>query len=52
MNACYQLGTIFAVPFAPWLNQKYGRRWSIMSGSVIMMCGALIQGFSQHGKNS
>ncbi|KAH7035959.1 lactose permease [Microdochium trichocladiopsis] len=48
MNACYQLGTIFAVPIAPWLNNKFGRRWSIMSGSLIMMVGALIQGFAQH----
>ncbi|SPO02438.1 related to hexose transporter protein [Cephalotrichum gorgonifer] len=48
MNACYQLGTIFAVPIAPWLNQRYGRRWSIMSGSLIMMVGALLQGFAQH----
>lgn len=50
MNACYQLGTIFAVPIAPWLNDRFGRRWSIMSGSIIMMIGALIQGFAQHGK--
>ncbi|KAJ1324607.1 hypothetical protein MN608_10675 [Microdochium nivale] len=48
MNACYQLGTIFAVPIAPWLNDRFGRRWSIMSGSIIMMIGALIQGFAQH----
>ncbi|KAH7021486.1 lactose permease [Microdochium trichocladiopsis] len=48
MNACYQLGTILAVPIAPWLNNKYGRRWSIMAGSLIMMAGALLQGFAQH----
>lgn len=52
MNASYQLGTIFAVPIAPWLNQKYGRRWSIMSGSLIMMLGAAIQGAAQHGSSS
>ena len=51
MNACYQLGTIFAVPIAPWLNQRYGRRWSIMTGSLIMMAGAILQGFAQHGKS-
>jgi len=48
MNASYQLGTIFAVPIAPWLNNKFGRRWSIMSGSLIMMLGAAIQGAAQH----
>jgi sugar porter (SP) family MFS transporter len=48
VNSCYQLGSIFAVPFAPWFAQKYGRRWSIMLGSLIMVVGALIQGFAQH----
>jgi MFS family permease len=41
-----------AVPFAPWFNQRFGRRWAIMFGSGVMVCGALIQGFSQHGKQS
>ncbi|KAF2122239.1 hexose transporter-like protein [Lophiotrema nucula] len=48
ISSCYQLGSIFAVPIAPWFNQTYGRRWSIMTGSLIMVVGALLQGFSQH----
>ncbi|KAJ4368437.1 hypothetical protein N0V83_006794 [Neocucurbitaria cava] len=48
MSACYQLGSILAVPIAPWVNQKYGRRFSVMLGSVIMVVGALLQGFAQH----
>ncbi|KAL2192992.1 sugar transporter-like protein [Corynascus similis CBS 632.67] len=48
VNSCYQLGSIFAVPIAPWFAQKYGRRWSIMLGSLIMVAGALLQGFAQH----
>jgi sugar porter (SP) family MFS transporter len=28
------------------VNDKFGRRWSIFGGSVIMIIGALIQGFS------
>jgi MFS family permease len=50
MSSCYQLGSILAVPIAPWFNQRFGRRWSIMAGSVIMCVGAIIQGFSQHGE--
>ncbi|PGH21293.1 hypothetical protein AJ80_03343 [Polytolypa hystricis UAMH7299] len=46
--SCYQLGSVIAVPFAPWLNQRFGRRWSVMVGSLIMVAGAIIQGFSQH----
>lgn len=48
VNSCYQLGSIFAVPIAPWFAQRYGRRWSIMLGSGIMVAGAILQGFSQH----
>ncbi|CAO2655029.1 Nn.00g117620.m01.CDS01 [Neocucurbitaria sp. VM-36] len=48
MSACYQLGSILAVPIAPWINQKYGRRFSVMLGSLIMVVGALLQGFAQH----
>ncbi|CAI4213513.1 unnamed protein product [Parascedosporium putredinis] len=48
INSCYQLGSIFAVPIAPWFAHRFGRRWSIMLGSWIMVVGALIQGFAQH----
>jgi len=52
VNSCYQLGSIFAVPFAPWFAQRFGRRWSIMLGSWIMVFGAILQGFAQHGMSS
>ncbi|KAJ4340767.1 hypothetical protein N0V95_007409 [Ascochyta clinopodiicola] len=48
ISSCYQLGSILAVPIAPWINQRYGRRWSIMIGSLTMVVGALLQGFAQH----
>jgi MFS family permease len=50
ISSCYQLGSVFAIPVAPWLSQRFGRRWSIMIGSIIMVVGALIQGFAQHGR--
>jgi sugar transport protein len=34
--------------FAPYVNQRFGRRWTIMIGSWIMVVGAIIQAFSQH----
>lgn len=48
--AAYSLGAILSLPFIPIVNDKFGRRWSIFGGSVIMVIGALIQGFSTHGK--
>ncbi|KAH8587111.1 lactose permease [Bisporella sp. PMI_857] len=46
--SCYQLGSIIGVPIAPWLNQRLGRRWTVMIGSLIMCVGAIIQGCSQN----
>lgn len=50
ISSCYQLGSIIAVPIAPWINQRYGRRWCIMIGSIIMIIGAILQGFAQNSK--
>ncbi|CAG8952997.1 hypothetical protein HYFRA_00003187 [Hymenoscyphus fraxineus] len=46
LGAAYNLGAILALPFVPWLNQKYGRRWSVMFGSALSIVGAILQGFS------
>jgi sugar porter (SP) family MFS transporter len=46
--AAYSLGAILSLPFIPVINDKFGRRWSIFGGSVVMVIGALIQGFSTH----
>ncbi|KUJ18381.1 general substrate transporter [Mollisia scopiformis] len=47
LSASYQLGSIIGVPFAPYVNQRFGRRLPILVGSIIMVTGAIIQGFSQ-----
>jgi hypothetical protein len=52
INASYSLGAILAVPIAPYFNQLVGRRWGIMSGSISMVIGSLLQGFAQHGSPS
>jgi hypothetical protein len=43
ISAAYNMGGILAVP---GINQWFGRRWAIMPGSISMMCGAILQGFS------
>ncbi|KUJ14642.1 major myo-inositol transporter iolT [Mollisia scopiformis] len=47
VSSCYQLGSIIGVPIAPYINQRFGRRWPIMGGSILMVIGSIIQGFSQ-----
>ncbi|KAL7621750.1 hypothetical protein AAE478_009077 [Parahypoxylon ruwenzoriense] len=44
--AAYSLGAILSLPFIGVVNDKFGRRYSILGGSAIMVIGALIQGFS------
>ncbi|PLN86954.1 general substrate transporter [Aspergillus taichungensis] len=46
LAAAYSLGAVCSLPFVPWVNQKFGRRWTVMFGSAISLVGALIQGFS------
>ncbi|KAJ0413385.1 general substrate transporter [Aspergillus carlsbadensis] len=46
LGAAYSLGAILSLPFVPWVNQRFGRRWTIMFGSGISLVGALLQGFS------
>lgn len=52
IGAAYSLGAILSLPFIPWVDNRVGRRGSIMVGSIIMIIGALIQGFSQNGTSS
>lgn len=49
--AAYGLGAILSLPFVPIVNEKFGRRWAIMGGSIIMCIGAIIQGFAQNGES-
>lgn len=50
--AAYSLGAILSLPLVPIINDRFGRRWSIFLGSGVMVAGAIIQGFSVHGKGS
>ncbi|KAM0277047.1 hypothetical protein ACHAQH_006117 [Verticillium albo-atrum] len=46
--AAYSLGAILSLPFIPYVNDRWGRRWSIFGGSTVMIIGAILQGFSRH----
>ncbi|KAF2840948.1 general substrate transporter [Patellaria atrata CBS 101060] len=46
ISASYNLGAICALPFIPLINDRFGRRWCIMFGSLVMVLGAFLQGFS------
>ncbi|KAI0528260.1 general substrate transporter [Xylaria bambusicola] len=42
------LGAVIGLPFIPLVNDTFGRRWCVMTGSIIMIIGSLIQGFAQN----
>jgi len=48
LGAIYSLGAIVVLPFVPWVNDRFGRRWCILVGSFIMVFGAVLQALSQN----
>lgn len=43
MSAIMSLGSICSTPIAPWVADRFGRRWGITTGSCIMILGAILQ---------
>jgi MFS family permease len=43
MSAIMPLGSICSTPIAPWIADRFGRRWGITVGSLIMIAGAILQ---------
>ncbi|KAI6780844.1 uncharacterized protein J7T54_007323 [Emericellopsis cladophorae] len=48
MSAIMYLGSVCSTPIAPWVADKFGRRWGITAGSIIMIVGAILQCESQN----
>lgn len=48
MSAAYSLGAMVALPFVPTITDRFGRRFAITFGSVIMVIGAALQTASVH----
>ncbi|KAF8550484.1 MFS general substrate transporter [Imleria badia] len=44
MASMYALGSVAALPFAPFLVDKMGRRYPILLGGVISIIGGILQG--------
>lgn len=51
MSAMYSAGAICSLPLVPIVADGLGRRWSIITGSLIMIVGATLQTASQDCKN-
>lgn len=42
-SAAYALGAIGSTPFSAMISDRFGRRWSVFIGSIIMICGVIFQ---------
>jgi MFS family permease len=51
LSASYSLGAITALPFVTILSDQFGRRWSIVFGSLVMVAGAILQAFSINSRH-
>lgn len=51
LGASYSLGAILSLPFVPYVNQTWGRRWSIMFGSLVSVVGAILQAFANGSRS-
>ncbi|KAH9854869.1 hexose transporter [Lenzites betulinus] len=47
LSALYSLGSICSLPFVPFVTDRYGRRFAIIFGSIIMVIGSALQTASQ-----
>lgn len=47
LTALYSIGSIASLPIAPFLADRFGRRFAIICGCVLMCIGAAVQGSSQ-----
>ncbi|KAJ0422802.1 general substrate transporter [Aspergillus carlsbadensis] len=47
-NGAYPIGGLVAVPFISTLNDHLGRRWGIVTGAIICIIGAALQGAAQN----
>lgn len=45
-SAAYPLGAVVSTPFSAYISDKWGRRWSILIGSFIMIIGVIMQAAS------
>jgi len=50
VSAMYSLGAIVALPFVPCVVDKFGRRRSILIGSIPMVIGGVLQGAALNRK--
>jgi len=47
-NAIQSIGGIVGLPLAPFLNDRFGRRWALFVGNVVILIGVALQTAAQN----
>lgn len=50
ITAAFSIGAALALPLVPYVNDRFGRKACILTGSTIIMVGAILQAASVNGK--
>ena len=50
ITAAFSFGSVAAIPFVPWVNDRFGRRMSIKFGSILILIGVILQTASVNSK--
>ncbi|KAK4140307.1 general substrate transporter [Dichotomopilus funicola] len=48
LGALYQIGSLVSIPFVPFFADRFGRKWPIAAGCVLMVVGAVLQAACQN----
>lgn len=48
LSASYPLGAILSTPVSAFVSDRWGRRWSVFVGSIIMLVGVILQSASHN----
>lgn len=51
MSSMYSLGAICALPLVPIVNDRFGRRFAVLFGSLLMILGAALQASAVNCRN-
>lgn len=48
LTASYSIGSIASLPFAPYVSNKFGRRYVVFMGAIVTLIGVVLQTASQN----
>jgi MFS family permease len=50
LSSAFNIGAVIALPIVPYCNDRWGRKFCVLFGSILSAIGAILQGASQNCK--